>query len=131
MSDSTSSQPSANRTVTVYYDGSCPSCVRDRSVYEKLAGEEGRQQVCWFDITGQEHELRQRGIDPDKALRELHVHDSNQGLMSELDAYIHLMSKIWLLKPIAFLIGLPVIRPWLSRTYHRMVDRRLKQIERG
>jgi hypothetical protein len=35
--------------ITVYYDGACPSCVRDRRHYEKLAGKSS-EQVCWFDI---------------------------------------------------------------------------------
>jgi predicted DCC family thiol-disulfide oxidoreductase YuxK len=48
--------------ITVYYDGACPSCVRDRRYYEKLAGKSS-EQVCWFGITGWEDQLRQIGID--------------------------------------------------------------------
>ena len=62
--------------ITVYYDGACPSCVRDRRHYEKLAGKSS-EQVCWFDITGREDQLRQIGIDPHKALTELHVSDAD------------------------------------------------------
>jgi len=112
--------------ITVYYDGACPSCVQDRQNFEKLAGKVG-EQVCWFDITGREAELREIGIDPKKALTELHVRDENQQILSELDAYILLMGKVPLLKPLAWLIGLPLIRPLLSRRYHRMVIRRLQR----
>ena len=94
--------------------------------YEKLAGKSG-EDVCWFDITGQNTHLRDIGIDPYKALSELHVCDEHQQIVSELDAYILLMSRVSLLKPLAWLIGLPVIRPLLSSLYHRMVNRRLKK----
>lgn len=112
--------------ITVYYDGACPVCVRDRRHFEKLAGKRG-EQVRWFDITGRDDELRALGIDPRKALTELHVRDETGRILSELDAYILLMGKVPLLKPLAWLIGLPVIRPLLARLYHRSVLRRLRE----
>jgi predicted DCC family thiol-disulfide oxidoreductase YuxK len=112
--------------ITVYYDGACPRCVRDRRHYEKLAGD-SREQVRWFDITGREDQLREIGIDPHKALTELHVRDENGRIRSELEAYILLMRRVPLLKPLAWLIGLPVIRPLLARLYHGMVVRRLRK----
>ncbi|CAE6507786.1 MAG TPA: DUF393 domain-containing protein [Nitrosomonas nitrosa] len=117
------------KKITVFYDGACPSCVKDRQKYEKLAGKDG-EEVCWFDITGQEDKLREMGIDPRKAVSELHVQDEQQRIVSELDAYIVLMSRVPLLKPLAWLIGLPVIRPLLSSLYHWMVKRRLKKTGR-
>lgn len=114
------------KNITVYYDGACPSCIKDRENYEKLAGKDG-EDVCWFDISGQDAHLRDIGIDPYKALSELHVRNEHQHIVSELDAYILLMSRVSLLKPLAWLIGLPVIRPLLSLLYHWMVNRRLKK----
>lgn len=111
--------------ITVYYDGACPACIRDRQNYEKLSGKD-TEQVCWFDITGKEGQLRSLGIDPQKALTELHVRDENGRVVSELDAYILLMRKVPLLNPIAWLIGLPLIRPVLAKIYHWQVTRRLK-----
>jgi predicted DCC family thiol-disulfide oxidoreductase YuxK len=111
--------------ITVYYDGACPKCVKDRYRYEKLSGDAG-ENVYWFDITGQEKRLRENGIDPLKALMELHVKNENQQILSEMDAYILLMSKVPLLRPLAWLIGLPLIRPMLSKVYHWQVNRRLR-----
>ncbi|MGZ4960216.1 MAG: thiol-disulfide oxidoreductase DCC family protein [Methylomonas sp.] len=122
---SPSSHGSTGKLV-VYYDGACPKCVHDRELYEKLSGKNA-DQVCWFDITGQENRLRELGIDPQKALSELHVQDSGGRVVSELDAYILLMNKVPLLKPLARLIGLPLIRPWLAGFYHRRVNRRLRR----
>ena len=111
--------------ITVYYAGACPKCVKDRYHYEKLYGSAGKN-VSWFDITGQEERLREIGVDPQKALMELHVKNENQQILSEIDAYILLMKKVPLLRPLAWLIGLPLIRPMLSKVYHRQVNRRLR-----
>ena len=113
-----------NRKITVYYDGACPACVRDRENYEKLAGITASD-VHWFDITGKDEELLALGIDPHKALTELHVRDDRNQVHVELDAYILLMNKVLYLKPLAWLISLPVIRPTISHLYHWKVNRRL------
>ena len=115
--------------ITVYYDGACPSCIKDRQTYEKMAGEAGNN-VCWFDITDQDDQLRAIGIDPYKAMTELHVRNEHQQIISELDAYILLMKQVPRLKPLTWLISLPVIRPILSSLYRRMVKQRLKETGR-
>jgi len=112
--------------ITVYYDGACPRCVQDRQKYEKLAGK-GGEAVCWFDITGQDERLRELGIDPRKALTELHASDENGQIHAELDAYRLLMGRVLLLRPLAWLIGLPLIRPVLARIYREGVTKRLRQ----
>ncbi|MCB0626650.1 MAG: DUF393 domain-containing protein [Saprospiraceae bacterium] len=110
--------------ITIFYDGACPSCVRDRENYERWAGQAGAR-VGWFDITGQEVRLRELGIDPRRALTELHLLDEHQHIRSELKAYILLMERVPRWKPLAWFIGRPLIRPGLARFYHWMVDRRL------
>lgn len=115
-----------NNKIIVYYDGACPKCVRDRQNYEKLSGKTS-EDVCWFDITGRDDELRELGIDPQKALSELHVKNEAGRIVSELDAYILLMNKVPLLKPLAWLTGLPAIRHVLAGIYHWQVNRRLNK----
>lgn len=112
--------------ITVYYDGACPRCVKDRDNYLKMAGKQG-DSVCWFDITDRESELERLGIDPKKALTELHLKTPEGNILSELDAYIILMRPVPLLKPLAWIISLPLIRPLLARCYHYLVERRLKK----
>ncbi|HEY9120277.1 MAG TPA: DUF393 domain-containing protein [Marinobacter sp.] len=113
----------------VFYDGACSSCVKDRKIYERLAGKTG-DSVEWVDITGRDDELRQRGIDPEAALQELHVEDSRGNIHRELDAYILLMARVWFLKPFAWLIGFPVLRPALAKLYHKWVGERLERTGR-
>ncbi|WP_296059917.1 DCC1-like thiol-disulfide oxidoreductase family protein [uncultured Amphritea sp.] len=112
--------------ITVFYDGSCSGCVRDRYYYESLQAEDD-QSVIWFDITNQETQLRAWGIDPRKALLELHVRDANGNIRSELDAYRLLMSRVPRLKWLGWLLGLPLIRPVCSQLYHVWVERRLRR----
>lgn len=116
--------PSKQSPITVYYDGACPSCRADRRRYERMAGKTG-ESVHWLDINGQDERLREKGIAPADALRELHVEDAGGTVHRELDAYILLMSRVLLLKPLAWLIGLPLLRPMLSRWYRASVKRRL------
>lgn len=112
------------RRLTVFYDGACPRCRADRRRYERLAGTAANA-VEWRDITGRQAELESLGIDPEDALRELHVRDATGRIYRELDAYILLMRQAPLLRPLAWLLGLPWIRPWLSRLYRDWVLRRL------
>lgn len=115
---------SSTPKVCVFYDGSCPSCRRDRQNYQKMAGQ---ADIEWLDITGKDELLKSQGIDPRKALLELHVKGADNKVYSEMDAYILLMSRVTLLKPLAWLINLPVIRPALSRLYKVWVKRRLEK----
>jgi len=116
----------SNGNVCVYYDGACPRCVKDRQRYEMLAGKAG-DNICWVDITGQEKQLYKLGIDPDKALTELHIKDQNQMIISEMDVYILLMSKVLVLKPLAWLIVLAWLKPVFASIYHYLVNNRLAQ----
>ena len=116
----------SSNKIIVYYDGACPSCIKDRDNYQKIAGEQA-DSVCWVDITGRDQELERLGIDPHKALTELHIKTADGRILSELDAYIVLMKPVPILKPLAWIIGLPLIRPLLARCYHYLVTRRLKR----
>lgn len=129
LSDQSNRAQEQSNQLVVYYDGACPKCMRDRERYEKLSGVSAVE-VSWCDISGKDNYLRGLGIDPRKALTELHVRDSDGRVVSELDAYILLMKRVPLLKPVAWLIGLPVIRPALAQLYHWQVARRLRRAGR-
>jgi len=117
---------SQHHKITVYYDAACPKCVKDRQSYEHMAGEAAND-VCWMDITGRDDDLKALGIDPGLALTELHIQDQHGRILSEIDAYIVLMQRLPRLRLIAWLIGLPVIRPLAAYVYHHMVTRRLRR----
>lgn len=116
------------RRISVYYDGACAQCVKDRRNYERVPGKH-KDNIQWVDITGKDTLLRSIGIDPKKALTELHVIDENQ-ILTEIDAYVLLVSRIPVLRPVSKLIGLPLIRPIISKMYHWGVNRRLRRTGR-
>jgi predicted DCC family thiol-disulfide oxidoreductase YuxK len=115
-----------NAKISVFYDGACPQCVKDRRNYEKLLGSL-KEDVQWIDITGKDDFLRSIGIDPRKALTKLHVKDENGQILSEIDAYALLMQKVPVLRPLAAVIKLPLIRSGLSKVYHKRVSQRLRR----
>ena len=110
--------------VTVYYDGACPSCVKGRDNYQKLSG---NNNVFWQDITHNDDLLLTKGIDPKKALTELHIEIENQGIVSEMEAYRVLMSRSTALKPLAWLLSVKWFNFCVSKIYHWQVHRRLKR----
>lgn len=79
----------------------------------------------WFDITGKDQALIELGIDPHKALTELHIRTADGRILSELDAYRVLMARIPRYRILGWLIGLPLIRPLASYLYHCSVTHRL------
>lgn len=116
--------------ITVYYDGSCPSCVRDRKHFETLCKPHRAEQIDWFDITHKEKELEQLGIDPNKAIKELHIKINNDQIVSEMDAYIVLMNQTVWLKPLAWLLQVKSIKKTVAKIYQFCVHRRLKRTGR-
>ncbi|WP_415902571.1 thiol-disulfide oxidoreductase DCC family protein [Neptuniibacter sp. QD29_5] len=115
--------------ITVFYDGSCPRCVQDRKNYESQ-DPNAAEAVEWFDITDQEQALIALGIDPQKALTELHIRDTDGKIHSELDAYRILMQRVPSYRLLGWFISLPLIRPLSSKLYHWLVIRRLRKAGR-
>lgn len=108
----------------VYYDGLCPLCRRDRTRYERWAGEAGRE-VVWCDLNVHQETLLEKSIDPQAALLSLHVEEQDGRVQEGIDAYVLLMQRVPRLKPIALLIGLPGLKPLLRWWYDLWVKRRL------
>lgn len=108
----------------VYYDGACPRCLRDRARYERLAGPAAAA-VEWVDVTGNEATLLALGVDPKDALQALHVEDTQGTIHHGLDAYILLMRPVPVLKPIAWILGVPGFKEALEWGYRHSVRRRL------
>ncbi|MDT0500364.1 MULTISPECIES: DUF393 domain-containing protein [unclassified Halomonas] len=108
----------------VYYDAICPRCRKDRARYEQWAGEAG-DRVVWCDVTEHQQMLRDKGVDPQAALLSLHVEEEGGDIVEGIDAYMLLMRRVPRLRPLAWLIGLPGLKPLLRRLYDAWVRRRL------
>lgn len=107
----------------VYYDAACPLCRRERQRYESW--QKAAEGVEWLDVNTHDEHLSARGVVPREALLSLHVEDAAGQFHDGIDAYVLLMRRVPRLKLLAWVIGLPVIKPVLTWIYDRMVRRRL------
>jgi len=110
--------------ISVYYDGGCPACVREIAWYRYL---ESSGKIKWVDITSHEGELKSLGIDPEGALLELFVKDENGCILQGIDAFILLFQQVMVLRPLAWLLAIPVSKPWMMALYNWSTRRRLKK----
>lgn len=117
---------SSKTSINVFYDAQCPLCRQERHRYERWSGRHAKD-IGWLDVSEHEQTLRQKGVDPATALRSLHIETAQGQLVEGIDAYRLLMKRIPLLVPVAWLIGLPGIKPALRTLYDVWVKRRLQK----
>ncbi len=109
--------------ITVFYDGSCPLCTREiaRWRHAPFACD-----IEWLDITDNDRELLRRGIDPGKAMLELHTQTDSGEIYTSVESYALLLSQL----PRWYLLGrfmsLPIIKPLLTHSYNGLTRLRLK-----
>ncbi len=111
-------------TITVYFDGQCPLCVNEVAKWKKAAFE---YEVEWLDITDNDELLLSHGIDPRKALLELHTKTDDGRILTSIDSYALLLRNLPRWKYFGWLIGLPVIKQVLKWCYDRITKVRLKR----
>lgn len=115
-----------NSSINVFYDAVCPGCRQDRRRFERWAGSRAYG-IAWCDVSEHQQLLRQKGVPVEAALRSLHIEKSDGSMIEGIDAYRLLMTRIPLLVPIAWVIGLPGIKSGLRWYYDRWVKQRLKR----
>ena len=116
-------------SIQVLYDAACPVCVKDRQLYEKLIGVKGKS-IYWCDFNQHSELLNKHNISSAAAMAELHLIVNHNQIVKDIDAYAILLSQILWLKPIAWIISLPLIKPLLASYYRRRVNARLKRTGR-
>jgi predicted DCC family thiol-disulfide oxidoreductase YuxK len=112
--------------VTVYYDGKCGLCRKEISHYKKIATE---GQFIWSDIAHDAAPLSQLGVSQMDALRRLHATDRNGKLHIGVDAFILIWGQLPTWRPLAILVGLPVVRYIAAMLYNRFADYRFARLE--
>ncbi|WP_046006561.1 thiol-disulfide oxidoreductase DCC family protein [Pseudoalteromonas rubra] len=98
--------------LTIFYDGSCPLCVKEMTALTKR---DKAQRIKTVDILSDEF-ARYPGIDPEKANTVLHALDAKGNLLLGLDV-THLAWRLvgmgWLYAPLRW----PVIKPIADKFY--------------
>ncbi len=77
-------------SITVLYDGRCTICNNVIQKYRRMTGDS----IEWFDITGEDLWLRDRGIRPEAARKELHILDEQRNRIRGIDAIRLLWSRL-------------------------------------
>ncbi|CAM3696601.1 thiol-disulfide oxidoreductase DCC family protein [Halomonas sp. AOP12-C2-37] len=113
-------------SINIFYDAQCPLCRKERRRYERWLGHEA-DDIDWLDVSENEQALRDKGVEPAMALRSLHIETTQGELIEGIDAYRVLMRRISLLVPVAWVLGLPGIKPGVRALYDRWVKRRLQK----
>ncbi|MGO2390641.1 MULTISPECIES: thiol-disulfide oxidoreductase DCC family protein [unclassified Halomonas] len=113
-------------SINIFYDAQCPLCRKERRRYERWLGHEA-DDIGWLDVSENEQALRDKGVEPAMALRSLHIETAQGELIEGIDAYRVLMRRISLLVPVAWVLGLPGIKPGVRALYDRWVKRRLQK----
>jgi predicted DCC family thiol-disulfide oxidoreductase YuxK len=117
------------RPVTVYYDGSCPLCTKEISLYQRS---EGGDSVNWCDVSQSDAQID--GLSQSQAMARFHVKSADGVMQDGARAFILLWLSLprwrWLgriasVPPIPILLELLYraflpIRPWLQRLARRV-----------
>jgi predicted DCC family thiol-disulfide oxidoreductase YuxK len=93
----------APETITVYFDGLCPVCSREVTLYRWL---DRRERIRWLDLAGADDVLDAEMFTLDAALEQLHVRDANGSLHLGFDAHLLMWQR---------LIGFRTLSRWLKR----------------
>ncbi len=105
-------------TLSVYFDGSCPLCLREIAFYRRCAG---AQSIAWIDASQIAADEVAPGLSKQAALARFHVVTADGDIASGAEAF----RRVWLLLPRFRWLGLACrARPvsWLlERAYTRFL----------
>ena len=108
--------------ITVFYDGQCPLCRAFKARHEK-----GTPALEWVDVAAHPERLTAFGYSAEDGLRAIHALDNNGKMHVGIDVLILVWkTSVWTW-PLAFLIGLPIIKPVASLCYHGVAKTRVRE----
>jgi len=114
--------------IEVYFDGNCGLCRREIRFYQKIASATA---VRFVDLSKQPDVLAPEGVDALDALRILHVRNPQKQLVTGVEAFRAIWRAIPPFSILAFLVGLPLIRPMVEWAYAWFAERRFKRLGYG
>jgi predicted DCC family thiol-disulfide oxidoreductase YuxK len=114
--------------ITVYFDGHCGLCRREIGFYQKIASQ---QAVLFVDLAKHPDSLAKDGVEALDALRILHVRNDQNRLVTGVEAFRVIWKAIPPFGLLAFLTGLPIIRPIAESAYARFAARRFVRLGYG
>lgn len=83
--------PEKGEAITLFYDGACPVCSREVSLYRKL---DRRGAIRWHDVVASEGDLGADRVSQADALRVLHARLPDGRLVTGVDAFIAVWDRL-------------------------------------
>jgi len=123
----------ANHPITVYFDGSCPLCVREIGLYQRL---KARNQISWVDVSTTDFATGRPGLSQCDAMQRFHISTREGTLISGAAAFALLWQQFDGWRYLGWFVALPginklaelayrgslVIRPALQKLVRRLVQ---------
>lgn len=104
-----------NKSLTVFYDGSCPLCSREIAVYQR---QRGADTICWLNVADEDlNEGLPEGISRDQLMQRFHVQGANGKVQTGGDAFVELWTSLPSFRILAWLFSLPVMRWLVNKAY--------------
>ncbi len=79
-----SALPSKASTVEVFYDGSCPLCIREIGFYQRCNGADA---INWVDVSDPQNADVLADLDREDAMARFHIRSSDGALISGAEAF--------------------------------------------
>lgn len=117
MTPTTPRENETRQPLTVFYDGSCPVCRREISVYQRGEGGDG---VAWVDAASTTCPLPQ-DLSRDRALARFHVRDGDGRMLSGAAAFAALWWTLPRWRWLGVLISLPIISGLAEGAYRNFL----------
>lgn len=102
---------------TVYFDGDCPICSREISIYRRAAGGDA---IAWVDASHCDEALLANGPDRASALRRFHVRCEDGTVVSGAAAFVAVWRRLPAFSRLARICGdrrILVLLEWLYRAF--------------
>ncbi len=120
------------QTLDVFYDGHCPVCRMEVGWYGRM---DKTGQIAWIDITTLADSELPHGKTRDILLNRFHARDRAGAWHVGVDAFARIWRELPVLKHLAFLFALPVLRQITEAGYRAFLawqrrDRRRRERER-
>jgi 3-demethoxyubiquinol 3-hydroxylase len=107
----------ADSAITVWYDGSCPLCRREISVYQ---GQSSQRPINWLDVSDSRCAIPS-GFERDELMKRFHVRTSTGQVVSGAAAFVSIWSELPGWRYLAALAKLPGALGLMEWAYQRFL----------
>ena len=109
----------------IFYDGSCPVCKREISLYRKLSLS---SDFKWYNVHYSKSALDKVKKSKEECLKLLHVFDDNNNLHIGIEAFIIIWKKTKYFKVLAYLIDYKLFKLPLNFFYKLYANKKYKKL---